>query len=117
MPSAPISSPKLPIQPVVGSGPPTRDDERRVNLLVLCGLALIVGVMTGCGAVALRALIGLFHNLLYNGTFSIWYDANVSEGPSRFGDWVFLSPISAVSLSFFWCSVSPPRPRAMAFPR
>jgi len=49
--------------------------------------------MTGVGAVALRALIGFFHNALYNGTFSIWYNANVSEGPSRFGDWVFLSPI------------------------
>ena len=73
--------------------PAARNDNRRVNLLVLCGLALIVGVMTGFGAVALRALIGLFHNAFYNGTFSIWYDANVSEGPSRFGDWVFLSPV------------------------
>ena len=49
--------------------------------------------MTSCGAVALRALIGLFHNALYNGTFSIWYDANVSEGPSRFSDWVILLPV------------------------
>ena len=49
--------------------------------------------MTGCGAVALRALIGLFHNVLYNGTFSLAYDANISEGPSRFGNWVFFSPI------------------------
>src|SRR5580704_10691384 len=78
---------------VVGDGSSARDDERRVNLLVLCCLALIVGVMTAFGAVALRALIGFFHNVLYNGTFSIWYDANISEGPSRFGDWVFLSPI------------------------
>ncbi|HSV13137.1 MAG TPA: chloride channel protein [Tepidisphaeraceae bacterium] len=68
-------------------------DERKVNLLVLCGLALVVGVMTGCGAVALRALIGFFHNVFYNGTFSFLYDANVTEGPSRFGDFVFLSPI------------------------
>ena len=30
--------------------------------------------------------------MFYNGTFSIWYDANISEGPSRFGNWVFLSP-------------------------
>ena len=78
---------------VTGSSTSARDDNRRVNLLVLCGLALIVGVMTGCGAVALRALIGFFHNAFYNGTFSIWYDANISEGPSRFGDWIFLSPI------------------------
>jgi len=70
-----------------------RYDERRVNLLVLCVLALVVGVTTGCGAVALRALIGFFHNIFYNGTLSLSYDANVSEGPSRFGDLVFLSPI------------------------
>ena len=79
--------------PTLVSGPPAREEERRVSLLVLCLLALVVGIMTGIGAVALRALIGLFHNALYNGTFSIWYDANVSEGPSRFGDFVLLSPI------------------------
>jgi chloride channel protein, CIC family len=90
---APVSSSSEPSIEPVDSRPPTRTEERRVNLLVLCGLALVVGVMTGCGAVALRALIGLFHNAFYNGTFSIWYDANVSEGPSRFGDWVLLSPI------------------------
>jgi chloride channel protein, CIC family len=89
---ASVSSSKPTIEPVVGAAPPAQD-ERRVNLLVLCGLALVVGITTGCGAVALRALIGLFHNVSYNGIFSIWYDANVSEGPSRFGDWVFLSPI------------------------
>src|SRR5580698_9537412 len=88
------SSPSLStVKPIAGSAKPETHDERRVNLLVLCGLALIVGVMTGFGAVALRTLIGLFHNLFYNGTFSIWYDANISEGPSRFGNWVFLSPV------------------------
>ncbi len=64
-----------------------------MSLLFLCGLALLIGVMTGMGAVALRTLIGLFHNAFYNGTFSIWYDANVTEGPSRFGDFVVLSPV------------------------
>jgi CIC family chloride channel protein len=49
--------------------------------------------MTGCGAVALRKLIGLFHNVFYNGTLSFIYDANVTEGPSRFGDLVLLGPI------------------------
>ncbi|OIQ77250.1 H(+)/Cl(-) exchange transporter ClcA [mine drainage metagenome] len=87
--SRPETSPRL----AVSNGSPARDGERKVNLLVLCGLALIVGVMTAFGAIALRALIGFFHNALYNGTFSIWYDANVSEGPSRFGDLVFFSPI------------------------
>jgi chloride channel protein, CIC family len=90
---APASPSDLPAPTITSGQPAARDDNRRVNLLVLCGLALIVGVMTGCGAVALRALIGFFHNAFYNGTFSFWYDANISEGPSRFGDWVLLSPV------------------------
>lgn len=74
------------------SGKPA-SEERRVSLLTLCGLALAIGLMTGFGAVAFRALIALVHNLSYNGKFSIFYDANVSEGPSRFGDLVFFSPV------------------------
>src|ERR1700752_3134574 len=68
-------------------------EERRVSLLTLCGLALVVGVMTGLGAVVFRALIALVHNALYNGRLSFLYDANISEGPSRFGDFVLFSPI------------------------
>ena len=68
-------------------------EERRVNLFTLCLLALGVGIMTGVGAVALRSLIGLIHNAMFNGVFKIAYDANILEGPSRFGNWVILSPI------------------------
>ena len=64
-----------------------------MSLLTLCLLALGVGIMTGVGAVALRALIGLIHNAMFNGVFRIAYDANILEGPSRFGNWVILSPI------------------------
>jgi chloride channel protein, CIC family len=68
-------------------------EERRVNLFTLCLLALGVGILTGVGAVALRSLIGLIHNAMFNGVFKIAYDANILEGPSRFGNWVILSPI------------------------
>ncbi|MGH6704953.1 MAG: chloride channel protein, partial [Bradyrhizobium sp.] len=72
---------------------PRSSDERKVSLLTLCGLALVVGVMTGLGAVVFRALIGFVHNSFYNGKLSFIYDANMAEAPSRFGDWVFLSPV------------------------
>jgi CIC family chloride channel protein len=72
---------------------PRSRDERKVSLLTLCGLALVVGVMTGLGAVAFRALIGFVHNSFYNGKLSFIYDANIAEAPSRVGDWVFLSPV------------------------
>ncbi len=68
-------------------------EERRVSLFTLCLLALGVGIMTGVGAVALRALIGLIHNAMFNGVFRIAYDANILEGPSRFGNWVILSQV------------------------
>jgi chloride channel protein, CIC family len=64
-----------------------------VSMLILCLLALGVGIFTGIGAVALRSLIGLIHNLMFNGVFKIAYDANILEGPSRWGNWVILSPI------------------------
>ena len=89
---APVPAFEVP-KPVVVGGATSRENENRVNLFILCGLALVVGIMTGCGAVALRTLIGFFHNALFNGTFSFLYDANVSEGPSAFGDLVLLSPI------------------------
>ena len=38
-------------------------------LVFLCGLALVVGVVTGFGAVVFRALIGLVHNVLFLGQF------------------------------------------------
>ena len=72
---------------------PKSRDERKVNLLTLCGLALVIGVMTGLGAVAFRALIGFVHNAFYNGKLSFIYDANVTEAPSRFGNWLFFSPV------------------------
>ena len=80
---------------------PSRDASSRVqaerdshvNFLVFCLLAVFIGLATGVGAVALRALIGLIHNLCYYGRLSYVYDANILEGPSRFGDWIILSPI------------------------
>jgi chloride channel protein, CIC family len=80
---------------VISSAPiavPDRE-ERRVSLLTLCLLALGVGIFTGVGAVVLRSLIGLIHNAMFNGIFKIAYDANILEGPSRFGNWVILSPV------------------------
>lgn len=78
---------------LLGSSSKPAAEERRVSLLTLCGLALVIGIMTGLGAVVFRALIAMVHNLSYNGTLSFFYDANVSDGPSRFGDLVLFSPI------------------------
>lgn len=89
--SPPNSEPA--VQLIDSNNPADTNGGRTVSLLTLCLLALAVGIMTGFGAVALRMLIGFVHNLAYNGTFSHIYDANISEGPSPFGIFVFLSPV------------------------
>jgi len=65
----------------------------RVGLLLLSLLAIVVGVVTGFGAVAFRALIGLFHNIAFLKLFSFGYDASVFTPPSPWGPLVILIPV------------------------
>ncbi|GEO83017.1 chloride channel protein [Pararhodospirillum oryzae] len=66
---------------------------RRVSLPVLSVLALIVGLVTGLGAVVFRFLIGIIHNLAFQGTFSTTYDANVFGPTPPWGMGVILVPV------------------------
>lgn len=62
-------------------------------MLSLCLLALVVGVITGYGAVAFRALVAFIHNVAFYGVFSIEYDANLLTTPSTWGPLVILVPV------------------------
>jgi len=64
-----------------------------VGLVTLCVLALVVGSVTGVGAIALRALIGLIHNVFFFGEFSTFYDANQPTPPSPWGPFIILAPV------------------------
>ena len=76
--------------------------ERSVNLLVLSIIAVLVGAVTGFGAVLFRGLIAVVHNLFFFGRFSRVYDANVYTPASPWGAWSFSFPWSADWRSFFW---------------
>jgi chloride channel protein, CIC family len=65
----------------------------RVGLFRLSLLAIVVGVVTGFGAVTFRALIGLFHNVAFLGRFSFAYDASTFTPPSPWGAFVILVPV------------------------
>ena len=65
----------------------------RMGLLPLSALSLIVGVVTGFGAVFFRALIALVHNLLFLGHFSIAYNASIFTPASPWGAFVILVPV------------------------
>ena len=65
----------------------------RLGLLRLSLLAIVVGIVTGFGAVAFRALIGLIHNIAFLGSFAIDYDASVFTPPSPWGALIILVPV------------------------
>lgn len=56
-------------------------------------LAVLVGLITGVGAVFFRALIGLIHNLVFLGKFSIFYEANLFTPPSPWGAFIIIVPV------------------------
>jgi CIC family chloride channel protein len=96
---------------VVGTKPMSKsqqDESRRLSLLNLTLLALVLGIVTGMGAVLFRDLIGLLHNLFFYGHFAVSYDANVFTAPSRWGAWVILAPvIGAVIVTFLVSNFAP----------
>ena len=67
--------------------------ERSVNLFVFSVIAVLVGAVTGFGAILFRGLIAIVHNLFFFGQFSTIYDANVYTPASPWGALVILVPV------------------------
>ena len=63
------------------------------NPFVFSLIAVVVGVVTGFGAIFFRALIAIVHNLLFLGHISIIYDANLHTPASPWGALVILVPV------------------------
>src|SRR6516165_7856073 len=65
----------------------------RIGLVRLSLVAIVVGLITGFGAVVFRALIGLVHNIAFLGLPAVGYDASVFTPPSPWGAYVILVPV------------------------
>ena len=86
---------------------PVRDD-MALKPLVLWLAAIVIGIIAGLGAVAFRALIALFHNLLFLGRFSFSYDATIHTPPSPWGVFIILVPvIGAILVAFLVKNFAP----------
>lgn len=99
MPGLPRPTPLHPVPeaelalPEAEQGSGGEDEPRPINLGNLSLLALIVGVVTGFGAVAFRELIGLIHNGLFLGQLAARYDANLFTPVDHLGAAVILVPV------------------------
>lgn len=63
------------------------------NLLTMAVLGVAVGAVGGLGAWLFRLMIGVVHNLLFLGKFSVSYDANVHTPHSPWSAAVVLVPV------------------------
>jgi chloride channel protein, CIC family len=69
------------------------DDPLPIGLTQLTLLALVVGTVSGFGAVGFRDLIGLIHNLLFLGRFAVPYDTSVFVPDDPLGPLIILVPV------------------------
>lgn len=84
------------------------EDARRMPLAFLCGLAVVVGCVSGVGAVVFRGLIGFVHNLLFLGHLSYAYDSSVFTLAPPWGALVILVPvIGALGVTFIVRNFAP----------
>ena len=81
---------------------------QRGGLGRLSVLGVLVGLITGAGAVLFRDLIGLLHNIAFEGRIAIAYDANLFTPPSPWGPFIILVPVvGALCVTFLIVNFAP----------
>jgi chloride channel protein, CIC family len=71
-------------------------------------LSVLVGIISGFGAIVFNRMIGLIHNVCFLGKFSIYYDSSVHTPPSPWGAGIILIPvIGAVLVAFLVKNFAP----------
>jgi CIC family chloride channel protein len=89
---------------------------RGIGLFGLSILALIVGGVTGVGAVAFRALIALIHNIAFLGKFTFEFDANQFTPVGPWGAWIILVPVIGGLIVVFLVNNFAPEARGHGVP-
>ena len=56
-------------------------------------LAMLIGLVGGCGAWVFRGMIAFLHNLFFLGKISFFYEANVHTPPGPWGPLVIFAPV------------------------
>ncbi len=93
-----------------------RRPRRRIGTVRLSVLAVVIGIVTGFGAVVFRDLIGFIHNVLFLGKASLAYDANVFTQASPWGPLVILVPVVGAVIVTFLVEKFAPEARGHGVP-
>ncbi|MEJ2440481.1 MAG: chloride channel protein [Gammaproteobacteria bacterium] len=79
-------------------------------------LAVLVGLVSGFGAVVFRGLIALFHNLMFFGKWSFSYDTSLHTVASPWGIWVILVPVLGAIVVAFMVKTFAPEAKGHGMP-
>ena len=114
--SIPDVSPSGVTQSHSRSGDALHEDPPQIGLVHLSILAVVVGVVTGFGAIGFRDLIGLIHNAAFLGQFAVRYDANRFTPPSPWGALVIFVPVVGALIVTFLVTKFAPEARGHGVP-
>lgn len=98
------------VSPPTGRGPTGSRVRKKVALTPLRFwlLAVVIGLVGGCGAVVFRGMIAFFHNAFFLGKISFFYEANVHTPPGPWGPFIILVPvIGAVGVTWLVQTFAP----------
>ena len=56
-------------------------------------LAMLIGLVGGCGAWVFRGMIAFLHNVFFLGKISFFYEANVHTPPGPWGPFIIFAPV------------------------
>jgi CIC family chloride channel protein len=89
---------------------------KRTGIMRMSILAVVIGIVTGLGAVLFRDLIGFIHNILFLGQASVTYNANEFTEPSPWGVFVILVPVLGAIIVTFLVEKFAPEARGHGVP-
>jgi chloride channel protein, CIC family len=88
-----------------------------IGLFRLSLIAILVGAVTGFGALGFRKLIGFIHNFFFLGRLSFLYDANTHTPASPWDIFVICVPVVGAVVVTFLVTKFAPEARGHGFPR
>ena len=71
----------------------TNSNDKNLSVYWLFLLAISIGTIAGLGSIVFRGMIGLVHNLSFDGKFNFMFDPNYHPTPSRWGAAIILVPV------------------------
>ncbi len=74
-------------------GGPNANKKTPLSPLPFWLLAVLIGLVGGCGAVVFRGMIGFLHNLFFLGKFSFFYESNIHTPPGPWGPLIIFVPV------------------------